>query len=64
MFWPYINGYIREYISYGQWPDRLQSRARPKLTGTKKTKSEIGLHHGIFLCCHLGEKLNTTLRPK
>jgi len=28
---------------------------------TKKTKSEIGLHHGIFLCRHLGEKLNTTL---
>jgi hypothetical protein len=32
-----------------------------KSTGTKKTKSEIGLHHGIFLFRHLGEKLNTIL---
>jgi hypothetical protein len=30
----------------------------------QKIKSEIGLHHGIFLCRHLGEKLNTTLLPK
>ncbi len=27
----------------------------------QKNKSEIGLHHGIFLCRHLLEKLNTTL---
>ena len=30
----------------------------------QKIKSKIGLHHGIFLCRHLGEKLNTTLLPK
>ncbi len=35
--------------------------ARPQSTNTKKTKSKIGLHHGIFLFRHLGEKLNTTL---
>ncbi len=29
MFWLEINGYISGYISYGQWPDRLQSMARP-----------------------------------
>ena len=28
---------------------------------TKKTKSEIGSHHGIFLFRHLGEMLNILL---
>ena len=27
----------------------------------QKTKSEIGLHHGIFVFRHLGEMLNTQL---
>ena len=27
----------------------------------QKTKSEIGLHHGIFVFRHLGEMLNTLL---
>ena len=64
MFWPEINGYIGGYISYGQWPDRRGSACAyaPKCASAhQKTKSEIGLHHGIFLCRHLGEKLNTTL---
>ncbi len=48
-----------------KWIHIVRSMARPrtvnKSTGTKKTESEIGLHHGIFQCRHLGEKLNTTL---
>jgi hypothetical protein len=38
------------------WPDRVRSMARLEGTGTKKTKPEIGLHHGIFQFHHLGEK--------
>ncbi len=30
----------------------------------KKPKSEIGLHHCIFVFWHLGEMLNTLLWPK
>ena len=54
-----------------KWIHIVRSMARPSwcvrpptkrtLTKKQKTKSEIGLHHGIFVFRHLGEMLNTLL---
>ena len=52
------------YILYGQWPDRRGAAHQNVRALTKKSKSEIGSHHGIFLCRHLGDIYNTTLLPK
>jgi hypothetical protein len=49
-----INGQTVEVVRARSYQNNVRAL-------TKKTKSEIGLHHGIFLCRHLGEKLNTTL---
>ncbi len=54
-----INGYIIGYILYGHGQTVAVVRARMHQNVsalTKKSKSEIGLHHGILLCHHLGEK--------
>ena len=50
-------GFFTRVIMYGQWPDLRGAWGRPANVHTKNSKSEIGLHHGIFVFRHLGEML-------
>ncbi len=76
-FWFYIlrylcTGFRQDFLPRvlvdTKWIYIVRSMARARTVNGQtvedrhqKTKSEIGLHQGIFLCRHLGNMLNTIL---
>ena len=59
-FWSHINGYkVDTYRTVNGQTFVVCAAAHQ--TYTHQNKSEIGLHHGIFVFRHLGEMLNTLL---
>ena len=58
-----VDTYVRSMLARPSWcvgPPTKRS-VRPEDGHRSKNKSEIGLHHGIFVFRHLGEMLNTLL---